>query len=636
MKVNYSRKNLYFLPLLLFLLLLTTINNYGQIQQSDSDLLNTVSKQLLAAVKNIPKNHDWPPVFKIEQTDDLNAWAQFNPDNENGFMIVVTSTMFDKVIQSKSDRLAYILGHELNHILCGHLDAAITPELRGSKNVVRAAYDRDQEKEADIEGLKLTLKAGFSKKGALTAFTTIREISDYTPIEALSYDHPSWTERLAYVDNAQATLWRSMSAFENGVYFLFFENYDAAIACFEKVRSEFPSCYEASANLGYAYLMMYFDAFDYTDLKDYNIGQIVIGGFYRRPASLEARTRGVNENLWWDAVGYLKEALRINPNLSLVKANLGIAYLLHPQRSGVGDSEKYLSEAISLIEQDKTLDPALKATVYLNAGVTDLAMNNIQLAVSKLEQADKYSQESPSHGFGYQGTTFLTAAVSYSNSLIENAISFNKIVINLKNPGGDKTNKESAAKLYDYLCASNPASIWWTYAYELYSDLCKKINSTPKSKESIIKNIAIHYKPVRSISFSKPKITIYPSQKITEVKKVLGEGEVIPVNKERKIYKYVYQKLGLEIVGGEEVIAITLINSSAPQIVVAGVDNSKTIIPIGMSKTDLKKTLKGIYADGISIPWQEKVFSFYSDIGIAVGYQDDLISEIIIIQPPRK
>lgn len=250
-----------------------------------------------------------------------------------------------------------------------------------------------------------------------------------------------------------------MSAFENGVYFLFFENYDAAIACFEKVRSEFPSCYEASANLGYAYLMMYFDAFDYTDLKDYNIGQIVIGGFYRRPASLEARTRGVNENLWWDAVGYLKEALRINPNLSLVKANLGIAYLLHPQRSGVGDSEKYLSEAISLIEQDKTLDPALKATVYLDAGVTDLAMNNIQLAVSKLEQADKYSQESPSRGFGYQGTTFLTAAVSYSNSLIENAISFNRIVINLKNPGGDKTNKESTAKLYDYLCASNPASI---------------------------------------------------------------------------------------------------------------------------------------------------------------------------------
>lgn len=634
MKSDLFGKKLNYLTLLFLLVALNNV--FGQTKQSDEDLLNTVSKQLLAVVTKTPAERDWPPKFKIEPTSDLNAWAQFNPDNENGYLIVVTSTMFDKVIQSKPDRLAYILAHELNHILCGHLDAAVTPELKGTKNVIKAAYDRAQEKEADIEGLKLTLKAGFSKKGALSAFTTIRELGDYTPIEALSFDHPSWTERLAYVDEAQTALWRSMSAFENGVYFLFFENYEAAIACFEKVRNEFPACYEAAANLGYAYLMMYFDAFDYSDIKDYNIGQIVIGGFYRRPASLEARTRGVNENMWWDAVGYLKEALRINPNLSLVKANLGIAYLLHPQRTGVGESEKYLSEAIQLIEKDQTLDPTLKATVYLNAGVTDLAMNNIQLAIAKLDQANKYSQESAYKGFAYQGTTFLTAAVCYSNSLIENAITFNKIIIGLKGHADNKTEKELTAEIYNYLCSSNPASIWWTYAYELYSSLCMKINQQPKTKETIIKNIAIRYKPVRSISLSKPKITIYPSQKISEVKKALGEGEIIPINKERKINKYLYSKYGLEIVGSEEVIAINLISQSAPKITIFGVDNSKTVIPIGTTKDDLKKTLKGIFPDDLRIPWKEKVYSFYPDIGLAFAYQQDLVSEIIIIQPPRK
>lgn len=609
---------------------------HGQPKQSDSDLLKSVSKQLLAAVTKTPADHPWPPKFEIWQTEDLNAFAGKNPNNRDEYIVVVTSPMFDKVVKGQADRLAYIVGHELNHILCGHVDQNDVILQGDSRNVVGAAYSRDQEDEADLEGLKLTLAAGFSKKGALSAFTTIREISDYTPIEALSYDHPSWTQRLARVDEVQADLWRSMSAFENGVYFLFFENYEAAIACFEKVRNEFPSCYEAAANLGYAYLMMYFDAFDYSDLKSYNIGQIVIGGFYRRPESLERRTRGVDENLWWDAVGYLKEALRINPNLSLVKANLGIAYLLHPQRTGVGDSEKYLSEAIGLIEKDKTLAPTLKATVYLNAGVTDLAMNNIQVALSKLDRADRYSQQVPGKGFGYDGSTFMTSAVSYNNSVLENAILFNKIIINAKNLNDEKAIKETVKNLHDYLRASNPASIWWAYAYELYSDLSKKANLVPKEKESIVKNIVIRYTPVRSITIAKPKSTLYPSKKMAEVTKELGDCEMIPVNKERKFYKYVFTNLGVEVVGGEDVIAITLTNSSAPKITIAGADNKKSTLSIGMAKTDVTKALKGIYSDALTIPWKQKVYSFYPDIGVAFAYQQDAISEIIIIQPPRK
>ncbi len=69
------------------------------------------------------------------------------------------------------------------------------------------------------------------------------------------------------------------------------------------MTTDFPSCHEGWANLGYARLMLYCDGLTPEILAKKDIGQIVVGGFYRRAEGLVAR--GEDEKLWFDAVGAL-------------------------------------------------------------------------------------------------------------------------------------------------------------------------------------------------------------------------------------------------------------------------------------------------------------------------------------------
>src|SRR5262249_16763497 len=149
--------------------------------------------------------------------------------------------------------------------------------------------------------------------------------------------------RLVLLDREQATIWKAMSAFHDGVYFLVSEQYISAERCYRGVTKEFPGCYEAWANLGYALLMQYCDALEEDDLRPFNLGQLLVGGFYRRRESLPIR--GVDEELWWDAVGALREALRLKPDLVLARANLGVAYLVRPAGKDVRTATQFLKEA---------------------------------------------------------------------------------------------------------------------------------------------------------------------------------------------------------------------------------------------------------------------------------------------------
>ena len=98
-----------------------------------------------------------------------------------------------------------------------------------------------------------------------------------------------------------------MGAFHDGAYFLVCEQYGSAERRFRAVTREFPNCYEAWANLGDALLMRYCDSLETDDLRRFDLGQLVVGGFYHRPESLEEKIRGVNEGLWRDAAGALRE-----------------------------------------------------------------------------------------------------------------------------------------------------------------------------------------------------------------------------------------------------------------------------------------------------------------------------------------
>ncbi|HMP06330.1 MAG TPA: hypothetical protein PJ982_08280, partial [Lacipirellulaceae bacterium] len=90
-----------------------------------------------------------------------------------------------------------------------------------------------------------------------------------------------------------------------------------------------PECYEAWANRGYALLMMYCDQLDETSLRDRALGQLVVGGYYRRADSLGVR--GPAHETWVAAVEALRKALSLQPELVVARANLAAAYLLAPE-----------------------------------------------------------------------------------------------------------------------------------------------------------------------------------------------------------------------------------------------------------------------------------------------------------------
>ena len=263
-----------------------------------------------------PSTLPWPPAVQVTSDTSSQACAlELTPNGANSmkvaYVIVYTGLLRD-VVQGRPDRLAFILGHEFGHIALGHT----ARDARKTTEFLRVTFTRDQELAADQYGMNWVLKTGYSFDESLKALISLRQtVGDYSSFEALQSDHPSLSDRIAELDKNQAVLWRAMSNFSSGVYFLETEQYALAERCFRSVTDQFPESFEAWANLGYAQLMQYADALDQRDLRRFGIGQLLVGGFYRRPASLEAQVRGINEQLWWDAVGDLKQSLRRRPTL---------------------------------------------------------------------------------------------------------------------------------------------------------------------------------------------------------------------------------------------------------------------------------------------------------------------------------
>src|SRR3954470_12256695 len=93
--------------------------------EKDKKLLKDVSEKLLAVAEK-PDGFEWPPNFDFDAERGLNAYATFirKPNDPKRYPIVrVTDDMMEKVIQGDADRLAFILGHELSHILKKHIIA---------------------------------------------------------------------------------------------------------------------------------------------------------------------------------------------------------------------------------------------------------------------------------------------------------------------------------------------------------------------------------------------------------------------------------------------------------------------------------------------------------------------------------
>jgi tetratricopeptide (TPR) repeat protein len=599
---------------------------HAEITQSDRDLVERVSHRLLAVTDPVP-DYIWPPTFGVLDDEKMiNAHAIYH--DEDGKVlprVEVWTGLLHKVIEGDPDRLALILGHELGHVTLRH----IVREPRGQTPFVQTVFTREQEIAADCKGIELTLRAGYSHRRALKGFQQMNQMKDlglaYSSVEGLGVDHPSWAERMTYLDKDQSALWRAMGAFDDGKYFLLCEQYGSAERCFRAVTREFPNCYEAWANLGDALLMRYCDSLETDDLRRFDLGQLVVGGFYHRPESLEEKVRGVNEGLWRDAVGALREALRLKPALVLAKANLGVAYLVNPAGKDVKQATRYLGEAAEAAEADKALNPLMRATVLINAGVADLAGGHPEVGARRLDRGEQIGRGFAGERPMRPAPPALSAALLYNRALL------------LADSSEEGTRRSAMTQIERYLQITSPASSWWPLAYERYAALCKKLGLPANGERELKRTTHPQPRLLTEVEVG-DGITLSLDEPMAGVTDRLGEGQAVPVVAGTDLVRRRYPRRGIDLLATDRVLAICLRGPESPVLRLrdAGLGAGAKLVRVGMTKPELEQILEDREYDFRELDTPDVNYRFYPELGLAVRIRNDRVEELVVTLIPRR
>lgn len=579
----------------------------------------------VVAVTPPPKNVKWPPILEFETTDVINAYAR--PEYTEGQQwqqasLLLTTGLLEKVIEGDVDRLAFIIGHELAHHSLGHTQELLK---RKSKTFKTMVYSRQDEFDADLHGTQFAVAAGFSYKRGIRALQRCIELGmEYSSFEGFSEDHPSWKDRLIQLDKDQAQIWNAMAAFDNGNYFLMVEQYLAAERCFRFVTTEFPSCTEAWANLGYALLMQYCDQLKEEDIRSYGIGHLVTGGFYKRAYSLEYQMRGEADNeVWWQAVGALREALRLSPSSTLAKANLGIAYLVRPEGKDIGQASRFLLEAAEEATRDETMDTQSRMAILVNAGVVEMSENNYEKTAEHFNAIDRL-------GKSLAGP----ARKQFASSAIARALDYNRG--QLLSASKDRGDQKSALEMFDrYLKNMPPSTAWWPLAYEKYEGLCRGLGKTPTTKTDLTDRWKWHarFKPVVGVDENGASL-VQLAQSQPELDSTLGAMTVIPVAGRAPIQRQICEARNLELLmASGRVVMITLRAPSAHvTLQQPGSGSEGAQLAVGMTRAQVEAAFDGLESESKPRKLIDKTkrYDIYRGVGLALYFEDDVLKEIVI------
>jgi len=612
------------------------LQSVPRVEQTDSELIDQVSERLLAVISSQQKDrlskYVWPPPFKLEKNADVNAYATLRCDYQFGQQkrvmdsdgryfpfVVVTQPFMTDLIQGEPDRLALVLGHELSHILLGHL-LPNSPSSSAQTSAMRTVFTADEEHDADLMGLKLALAAGYSIHGIRELWLRIMSDDflkkhpgwDYSSFEGMGHNHPGWTDRLALIDKEKESLWKSMSAFENGVLFLVVQQYSAAELSFERVVADdaFPTSYEAWANLGYARLMEYFDGFDEKDLKGYQIGNVVTGSFYVRPESMRSQVRGINDKLWQKAVAALEKSLELNPDQPIAEANLGLAYLLNPTGKQDERALKYLENAKEDVWNDKHegINPYNFVSLLINSAVAVMQVVAYEQAYNRLEKAR--SEPWAEKAF---------PAIKYNRALL---LARSK----------DFGDQQAALSLMEsYLESVSSTSVWWNLGYQHYVRMCDDVGIQPKSKSEFQQPKEV-LRPITSVEIGKGKL-ITLSDPVDVVKNKLGAATSVPVAAGTNLVRLDYKNNGVELLAGRKVIAIFLRGHDSPAVQIRSLEAGShvSLLRVGMTSNEVDRILVGRRQEGTLFSSQA-TYDFYPSLGLAVRYEGKLVKELVITQ----
>jgi predicted Zn-dependent protease len=177
-------------------------------------LLDELGSRLASCVRDRRRKFS----FRLVQTAEVNAFAL------PGGFIFVTRPLLELCGWDRAE-MAFILGHEMAHVLKGHAMErimngwALTAAgravplagwagallLRQINELLRQAYSRDQELDADLLGARLMHSAGFEPDGAVRLLRRLQGSSPDDPaLSSYFASHPPFAVRVENVNRPRS------------------------------------------------------------------------------------------------------------------------------------------------------------------------------------------------------------------------------------------------------------------------------------------------------------------------------------------------------------------------------------------------------------------------------------------------
>jgi beta-barrel assembly-enhancing protease len=177
----------------------------GGASPAGQQLVAAVGSRLADAVKDRRREFH----FQVAPSPILNAYAL-----PGGFVFITDSLL--NLCGHDRDETAFLLAHEMGHVLRGHakdqmtasaLLNAVSARLPAAgqmlRQIVGKGYSRELELEADREAVRLAAAAGFDPRAALGALRRLAQVSPGNSglAEYLS-THPPWSERVRELERS--------------------------------------------------------------------------------------------------------------------------------------------------------------------------------------------------------------------------------------------------------------------------------------------------------------------------------------------------------------------------------------------------------------------------------------------------
>src|SRR5688572_28149119 len=152
----------------------------GADEAEDEKLFQTVMNRLMkneVFVREYPDKFAYPPkaFIKPKSLKEMNAYASAHKawgaeiDEKSGKIrpiITITQGYMERIVQGDETSLAVIMGHELAHLTKNH----VVGIPKGDTAVLLLNFGRDEEIEADLNGMRYAIAAGYPyKKGIAKA-----------------------------------------------------------------------------------------------------------------------------------------------------------------------------------------------------------------------------------------------------------------------------------------------------------------------------------------------------------------------------------------------------------------------------------------------------------------------------------